>query len=555
MDVQLPNGYVITGIPEGTSKEEVKRKAIIKGLATESDFTQSISEPVDIAESGFEAGVMDVLSGGAQMLERALPESARRTVNEFNEWLRSKGIPLAEIPPGGLSQSIQEAEQLYQQERAKRGETGIDWGRIGGNIAGAAPLAPLFAGAPLTGGAFFGALQPVTKETDDFWREKAYQTGLGAVTGKIGDELLKGAASVIAPKGKDVQRLVEEGVQPTPLSVFGETAKRTEDKLMSLPILGDAIMSARTRGLDQFNRAAINNSLRQINTKLPGDVELGGEALGFTRNAFYKQYDKILGKMAAQADKDFIKDVKSVLDSPEVLALPNKENIALKKFLQQNIVKQFQQRQIVEGKDLKLIERQLDNAITKFSNSKDAYQNQVGDSLRDVRSGFNEMLKRQNPKYAEQLSQTDRGYAAFKTIQTASVASKSEKFSPSQLLNAIRQQDRTKGKRAFSEGEAMMQDLALSARNILSSQYPESGTAGRAAIGLGVAGGSAAFEPSILGGLVGGALPYTQPGMRALTPLLTSRPGPVFPLLGAGIQQAAPFAVPATSQAGYQALQ
>lgn len=38
MDVQLPNGVVIQGVPEGTTKEEVKRKAIAAGLATEADF-------------------------------------------------------------------------------------------------------------------------------------------------------------------------------------------------------------------------------------------------------------------------------------------------------------------------------------------------------------------------------------------------------------------------------------------------------------------------------------------------------------------------------------
>lgn len=38
MDVTLPNGYVIRGVPEGTSKEAIKAKAISAGLAVESDF-------------------------------------------------------------------------------------------------------------------------------------------------------------------------------------------------------------------------------------------------------------------------------------------------------------------------------------------------------------------------------------------------------------------------------------------------------------------------------------------------------------------------------------
>lgn len=37
-DITLPNGSVIRGIPEGTSKQEIKRKAVVAGLATEQDF-------------------------------------------------------------------------------------------------------------------------------------------------------------------------------------------------------------------------------------------------------------------------------------------------------------------------------------------------------------------------------------------------------------------------------------------------------------------------------------------------------------------------------------
>ena len=38
MDVKLPNGNIIKGVPDGTSKDDVKTKAIAAGLATEADF-------------------------------------------------------------------------------------------------------------------------------------------------------------------------------------------------------------------------------------------------------------------------------------------------------------------------------------------------------------------------------------------------------------------------------------------------------------------------------------------------------------------------------------
>lgn len=38
MDVRLPNGKIIKGVPEGTPKDEIKRKAIAAGIAAEADF-------------------------------------------------------------------------------------------------------------------------------------------------------------------------------------------------------------------------------------------------------------------------------------------------------------------------------------------------------------------------------------------------------------------------------------------------------------------------------------------------------------------------------------
>ena len=38
MNVTLPNGKVIEGVPDGTSKDEIAMKAISAGLATREDF-------------------------------------------------------------------------------------------------------------------------------------------------------------------------------------------------------------------------------------------------------------------------------------------------------------------------------------------------------------------------------------------------------------------------------------------------------------------------------------------------------------------------------------
>ena len=69
MDVTLPNGVVIQGVPEGTNKYTIMEKAISSGLATEEDFGgQSFAKPID-EMSGlqrFQAGVGRGISATAR---------------------------------------------------------------------------------------------------------------------------------------------------------------------------------------------------------------------------------------------------------------------------------------------------------------------------------------------------------------------------------------------------------------------------------------------------------------------------------------------------------
>jgi hypothetical protein len=69
MDVKLPNGQVIRGVPDGTSKDDIMDKAISASLATEQDFTQSLTTEQDIGgvvnhlASGLTLGFNDELEG------------------------------------------------------------------------------------------------------------------------------------------------------------------------------------------------------------------------------------------------------------------------------------------------------------------------------------------------------------------------------------------------------------------------------------------------------------------------------------------------------------
>jgi hypothetical protein len=52
MDVRLPNGYVLRNVPEGTSKDEIRAKAIRNGLASAEDFGETSTAAAQIPTGG-----------------------------------------------------------------------------------------------------------------------------------------------------------------------------------------------------------------------------------------------------------------------------------------------------------------------------------------------------------------------------------------------------------------------------------------------------------------------------------------------------------------------
>ena len=64
-------------------------------------------------------------------------------------------------------------------------------------------------------------------------------------------------------------------------------------------------------------------------------------------------------------------------------------------------------------------------------------------------------------------------------MAASSVAAKDGVFTPAQLHAAVKAKDKSMDKGAFARGNALMQDLSSAGKNVLPSNIPDSGTAGR----------------------------------------------------------------------------
>lgn len=501
-------------------------------------------EPLTRTEKVLE-GALDPISGGAQLLTHILPESVVKKGNEFNNWLADKTGLVGRLPEGGIDQQIAEREAAYQARRQAAGESGIDAYRMLGNMlspanlaVGASSVRLLPQAASLVGkmasgaatGTAYGAMMPVA--SGDFWGEKAKQGGLGAVAGAAVPAVAEGVARVIRPiVDPAVKTLRDAGVTPTIGQIMGGRWQVAEDKLTSFPLIGDAIASARRKSLDEFNRGVYDRALSPISGQAPKAV--GREGVAAVRQQIGQAYDDLLPKLQFKADPQFKAELTNLQQMAS--ALPEQQAKRFEKVLETQIVGKMTPQGNMSGETLKAVESELGKLSKGYRGDQSFDNRQLGDAIAELQNIVRQNLTRSNPEHAAQLAKINNAFANYARIRDAASRQGAQegRFTPAQLSAAVRAQDKTVGKRAFSEGSALMQDLSDAGKSVLSQSYPDSGTAGRIALGGLTAGGGYMVSPgALLGGLTA-MTPYLPGGRQAAAALLTSRPQFAEPLANA----------------------
>lgn len=512
----------------------------------------------------FVKGLRDPVDAGAQMLVNALPAGLVRAGNRANNWLADKTGLVGRLPEGGVDQQVREGEQSYQDRRAASGQNGVDWLRMAGNvvspanlaIAARAPAAATLAGRVASGvaaGGVSGALNPVAN--GDFWTEKGKQAGVGAAFGGATPVVTNAIARVVSPTASlnpNVQALRAEGVRPTLGQTLGGAWNRAEEKLMSVPLVGDMVANARRGAAEDVTRAAHNRALAPIGRQLPQGMA-GREAVEFTEQAISDGYNRVLPRLTAQADQQFTAGIANLRQMVNTGAIDPRAAEAFNRILDNDVLVKFGGQGAMTGQTLKRVESDLSAQISRLSQSTDADQRLVADALHQVQAELRQMLVRNNPGQAGELQALNSAWANFKRVQRAAsmVGAEDGAFSPAQLQSAVKAMDRSKDKGRFASGNALMQDLSDPAKAVLGGKVPDSGTAGRLFLGAGLPFLDPTGTAPWLAGA--GAGLYLRPVQNALASAVSARPQAAQPAANA-LRQAAPFLVPLGAQMGLQTL-
>lgn len=431
-------------------------------------------------------------------------------------------------------------------------------GKIGGNALRIAGI----------GGALGGLLKP---EGDDsnYWTKKSEEAGIGAAAGLVGNAVASRAASALAPVLRDkVRTLMSEGIELTPGMVKGGAAKAAEDKLSSMPILGDAIVAARQRAYQDFNRAAWNRVLEPLGEKVPDTVKMGRDAMDYVGKRLSDEYGQILPNLkltSIQNDPAWAQDMADAVTKARG-SLPDSEFATFEKIVRSQLEQKLGPAgSSIDGDLINGIDSQLGTEVRGYKGSGEHDKRKLGQALEDVQESFRDLLERQNPTQKDALQKVRRGYANYVRVGKAASSQGSGTtegiFSPAQLNAAVRSEDSTARKMGYGKGKALLQDLSDAAQAVLPSHYPDSGTAGRnmigtmaSAVGLGSAGGMLGGTGATTGGLgaaittlgaLGAAsLPYRAPISKAANAalgILAQTPGPTRNALVQALRRGVPL--------------
>jgi len=431
--------------------------------------------------------VMDPIYGSSQLLERALPEGARETVNQAGEWLADKVPGISPPHPQGVTGQLRDREAEYQ---AGRTGDGIDGYRIAGNIAAGLPAGaaipvgatmPARVGIGFTAGGAGGATMPAL--SNDFWKEKALQTGIGAGAGAL-TPLASGASARFfnprAASNADLALLRKEGVTPTAMQAAGGAADAMEELGTSVPWLGFSIQAGRGRALREFNSAAINRAVAPVGRKI---TRYGQEGVDQAFDVLDEAYDAARARLGGPVlvTNNMREGIDELLHRASLIS--GKQGNRFTRELEEGISSRMRGLSI-SADDYKKIDSELGELARKHSKSTTASEQELGELFFDLRTTLREGLKAQNPEAYDLFRQADTGYANLMVVNDAAkrAVNNDGVFTPGQLGFAVRAADETVRKRSIARGKGLMQDLAGAGQGVLGNTTPNSGTVDRGAM-------------------------------------------------------------------------
>jgi len=480
---------------------ELEAKAKGQPVAAEpSSFGEDAWKGAKASVRGMGQGFARLLPSGAQDavgLKEFADSPVQKAPDTAGGLTGSIGTEIASfLVPGG---GILKGGKLLQKALAARGALGTGTAAmIGADVGGNAALS--------------AAAAPENRDTAAGWG------AAGAAGGRVLSRTLGGAMrESVSPQA---QRLIDAGVHITPgqaltgpqAGITARTIRGAEDKITSIPFVGDVIANAQQRGLKSFNINRINDALAPIGASIK---HAGVEGLDAADQHISDAYDAVLPQIkvvTSSAMDNIINGLEAAKADPLFdVAHLNK----LEMFIDRRIVPLLGSAEEISGPVAKKLDAELGELGRKYSAS-GVGNEPLGNGFNELRKAWRDSMEGTTDVAKTQLSNANKAFAKLVPLLKAGEKNAQGVFTPMQLSNALRQL------------KMQPDQLAEAGRQVLPTTVPDSGTAGRqifgrlvmpeaAGAGAGIAAtGLAGFGPAAAAGL-GAAAMYTKSGLKGLT--------------------------------------
>lgn len=513
-------GNDVVEFPENMSDAQIQ--AILTNQSKKSSFLTGLGEPFTEAQQ---------LAG--KVLETFYPSPEIKAENEAIR-LRQRA-----------------EEQQLESARRLRGQEGIDWARLGGNLANPLTLVPGIAaeraivGAVTNpavraaiGGAASSIFQPVTGE--DYAAEKAQQLAVGTVAAPVMQKTFEYGGRLLAPQiDASLKKLKEMGVTPTVGETLGGIAQSVEQFLEALPYVGNKVKAAKEDTFDDFRVGLINRAANKVDEKIPKGTPTY-EALNKLLKIKDAKYDAALDGTTFALDNPALTKISQTLQTQKFNT--EEQQKLFNAILDNDFKSYFTNGAKIDGQAFKEMESKLNKQIFAYKNSQNVSEKLVAQSLQDTLNTIKSVFHRQNPEKVTELRKVDSLYRDLVLLQEASARSKTGKFTPDNYNQAVKAASAGRKKRDFGTGRAYNQDIATAGVNVLGE--PGSDLTRQITTGA-VTGGAAGYgayitDPVLLATFMGIApLAYTKSGKKLFDAALTKRPEAVRQV-GEAIQRVSP---------------
>jgi hypothetical protein len=346
--------------------------------------------------------------------------------------------------------------------------------------------------------------------------------GIGAATGatfQAGSNALAARGAQVAARPPSPQRVLSQrGVQLTPGQMMGGAAQRIEDGFQSVPVAGDFIRGAKVRGIESFDRVAINQTLAPIGETLPPGTAVGRDGVRLARERISAAYTSALDPVQVAPDQPFAAELARARGVQIAGGAGDELGAAVDR------IEQAMAGGPISGRVLKELDEEIGIAIRSTAGTPTGRA--LVRELHALQDALDGLLGRVDPNALAAKTAADEAWANLVRIESAAgmVGSRGGVFGPSQLNSTVRSAEGG-GRRSarYARGDALMQDLSDPAMAVLPQTVPDSGTAFRTLATAGglTAGGATvgvdALPLAIAGGVAAatGAV-YSRPAIAAI---------------------------------------